>query len=86
LRILLNTQKATVKNQLNKLTESPNLDWIFQSLCVGGVPRLEPTGVCFQGIHFLMTQGVYRIINLTEERCLILQLLPTACQKYDLFS
>lgn len=71
LRTSLKTQKATVKNQLNKSTESPTLRWIFQ---------------CFQGIHFLITQGVYRIINLTEERCRILQFLPTACQKYYLLS
>ncbi len=71
LRISLKTQKATVKNQLNKSTESPTLRWIFQ---------------CFQGIHFLITQGVYRILNLTEERCRILQFLPTACQKYYLLS
>ena len=38
LRIALKAQKATVKNQLNKPTESPTLRWIFQ---------------CFQGIHFL---------------------------------
>ena len=94
LRISLKTQKATVKNQLNKPTESPTLRWIFQSQCLGLVPRLvreaplkeAATGVCFQGIHFLITQGVYRILNLTEERCGIWQFLPTACQKYYLFS
>ncbi len=66
LRISLKTQKATVKNQLNKPTESPTLPWIFQSLCVGWVPRLGATGVCFQGIHLLITQGVDRIVNLTK--------------------
>jgi transposase len=71
LRISLKTQKATVKNQLNKPTEAPTLRWIFQ---------------CFQGIHFLITQGVYRILNLTEERCRMVQFLPTACQKYYLLS
>ena len=71
LRISLNSQKATVKNQLNKPTESPTLRWIFQ---------------CFQGIHLLITQGVQRILNLTKERCHILQFLPTACQKYYLLS
>jgi transposase len=30
LRITLKSQKATVKNQLNKLTERPTLRWIFQ--------------------------------------------------------
>ena len=94
LRISLKTQKATVKNQLNKPTESPTLHWIFQSQCVGLVPRLvreaprkeAATGVCFQGILFLSTQGVHRILNLTEEGCRIFQFLPTACQKYYLFS
>ena len=69
LRIALKTQKATVKNQLNKPTESPTLRWIFQ---------------CFQGIHILITQGVYRILNLTNEHCRILQFLPNSCQKYYL--
>ena len=94
LRISLKTQKATVKNQLNKPTESPTLHWIFQSQCLGLVPRLvreaplkeAATGVCFQGIHFLIIQGVHRILNLTEEGCRISQFLPTACQKYYLFS
>jgi len=67
LRISLKTQKATVKNQLNKPTQSPTMRWIFQ---------------CFQGVHILITQGVQRIINLTEERCQILQFLPDSCQKY----
>ena len=70
--ISLKTQKATVRNQLNKPTESHTLRWIFQSLCVGLVPRLEATGLCFQGIHFLIRQGVNSILNLTEERCQIL--------------
>ncbi len=94
LRIWLKTQKGTAKNQLNKPTESPSLHCIFQSQCVGLVPRLvreaprkeAATGVCFQGIHFLMTQRIHRILNLTEEGCRIFQFLPTACQKYYLFS
>jgi transposase len=69
LRIALKTQKATVKNQLKKPTESPTLRWIFQ---------------CFQGIHILITQGVDRILNLTNEHCRILQVLPNSCQKYYL--
>lgn len=71
LRMSLKAQKATVKNQLNKPTESPTLRWIFQ---------------CFQGIHLLMIQGFQRIINLTESHFHILQFLPTACQKYYLLS
>ena len=69
LRISLNTQKSTVKNQLNQPTQSPTLRWIFQ---------------CFQGIHLLIMQGVKRILNLTESRCYILQFLPNSCQKYYL--
>ena len=69
LRIALKAQKATVKNQLNKPTESPTLRWIFQ---------------CFQGIHILIAQGVQRIFNLTKEHCRLLQFLPNACQKYYL--
>ena len=65
LRISLKTQKATVKNQLNKPRESPTLSWIFQSQCLGLVPRLvreapqkgAATRVCFQGIHFLITHS-----------------------------
>ncbi|MFK0731988.1 MAG: IS1634 family transposase, partial [Gloeotrichia echinulata HAB0833] len=48
---------------------SPTLRWIFQ---------------CFQGIHLLITQGVIMILNLTDERCRILQFLPNTCQKYYL--
>ncbi len=67
LRSSLKTEKATVKNQLNKPTERPTLRWIFQY---------------FQGIHILITQGIPRILNLTEERYQILQFLPDSCQKY----
>ena len=71
LRMSLKAQKATVKNQLNRPTESPTLRWIFQ---------------CFQGIHLLMTQGFQRILNLTDSHFHILQFLPTACRKYYLLS
>ena len=67
LRSSLKTEKATVKNQLNKPTERPTLRWIFQ---------------CFQGVHIRITQGISQILNLTEERCQILQFLPDSCQKY----
>ncbi|WDD31979.1 IS1634 family transposase (plasmid) [Nostoc sp. UHCC 0926] len=71
LRSSLKIPEATVKNQLNKLTECPTLRWIFQ---------------CFQGIHVLILQGIKRIINLTKERCRILQFLPTFCHKYYLLA
>ncbi len=67
LRLSLLSSKAKVKNQLGKLTATPTLRWIFQ---------------CFQGIHVLVLQGVKQIINLTEERQLILQFLPDPCYKY----
>ena len=71
LRMSLKAQKSTVKNQLNKPTESPTLRWIFQ---------------CFQGIHLLMSQGFQRVLNLTESHFHILQFLPNACQKYYLLT
>ena len=71
LRIALKAQKATVKNQLNKDTQSPTMRWIFQ---------------CFQGIHLMIAQGWRRILNLSDSRCRILQFLPLACQKYYLLS
>ena len=66
LRLSLLSSKTNVKNQLGKLTATPTLRWIFQ---------------CFQGIHVLVLQGVKQIINLTEERQLILQFLPDPCHK-----
>lgn len=75
IRISLKTQKSTVKNQMNKPTESPTLRWIFQ---------------CFQGSYILITQGfqriLKRILNLTDEHYRILQFLPDSCQKYYLLS
>jgi hypothetical protein len=55
LRSSLKTEKSTVKNQVNKLTEPPTLLCIFQSQCVGLVPQIVreaplkevTTGVCF---------------------------------------
>ena len=71
LRLSLQRSKAKLKNQLGKLTTSPTLRWIFQ---------------CFQGVHVLIIQGFKQIINLTSERCRILQFLPKNCQNYYLSS
>ncbi|MFM6374235.1 MAG: IS1634 family transposase [Microcystis panniformis] len=71
LRNELKRLKTGVKNQLNKLTSSPTLRWIFQ---------------CFQGIHLVTLTGVKQIVNLTEERRFILNFLPSSCQKYYLSS
>lgn len=71
LRLTLKKSSGQVKNQLGKLTNSPTLRWIFQ---------------CFQGVHVLIIQGVKQIINLTSERCRILQFFPQNCQNYYLSS
>jgi transposase len=52
LRISLKMQKATVKNQLNKPTESPTLPWIFQSLCLGRVLDLRQLAYVCKGFIF----------------------------------
>lgn len=69
IRNCLKRAKIGVKNQVSKLTDSPTLRWIFQ---------------CFQGIHVVTLKEVKQIVNLTEERSLILSLLPASCQKYYL--
>ena len=60
-----------IPNQLGKLTERPTLRWIYQ---------------CFQGIHLLVHQGLKQVVNLTEERQLILQFFPLSCQEYYFLS
>ena len=72
-RELRNTLKRTnngVRNRLGKLTNTPTLRWIFQ---------------CFQGVHFLRINQSPKVVNLTEERSLILEFLPSSCQKYYLW-
>jgi transposase len=71
LRRRLFEAKTGLKNQLGKLTEKPTLRWIFQG---------------FQGIHLLLLSGVKQIVNLTEERQLILSFFPTSSQKYYILS
>lgn len=71
LRNSLKRIKIGINNQLGKLTLSPTLRWVFQ---------------CFQGIHFLTLNSVNQIVNLTVERCFILNCLPSSCQKYYLLS
>ena len=58
-----------MRNQLGKLTNTPTLRWIFQ---------------CFQVVHFLRINQSPKVVNLTEERNLILEFLPSSCQKYYL--
>ena len=69
LRQALQTAKASINNQVGKLTATPTLRWVFQ---------------CFQSIHLLVINGVKQITNLTEERQWILQFLGIECQKYYL--
>ncbi|MEA5510391.1 IS1634 family transposase, partial [Crocosphaera sp. UHCC 0190] len=71
LRRQLKEAKTGLKNQLGKLTKTPTLRWLFQ---------------CFQGIHLLLLSGVKQIVNLTEERQLILSFFPTSSQKYYILS
>ena len=69
LRKTLKRTNSKVKNQLGKLTNTPTLRWIFQ---------------CFQVVHFLRINQWPKVVNLTEERSLILEFLPSSCQKYYL--
>ena len=57
-----------MKNQLGKLTNTRTLRWIFQ---------------WFQVVHFLRINQSPKVVNLTEERSLILEFLPSSGQKYD---
>ena len=67
LRLQLKQGQTGVKNQLGKLTDRPTLRWIFQ---------------CFQGIHVVFIKGVKQVLNLTNERSVILSFFPEKCQKY----
>ena len=69
LRKTLKKSNSKVRNQLGKLTNTPTLRWIFQ---------------CFQVVHFLRINQSPKVVNLTEERNLILEFLPSSCQKYYL--
>jgi len=71
LRNSLKRAKIGIRNQLEKLTLTPTLRWVFQ---------------CFQGIHLLTLNGVHQIVNLTSERHFILSNLPSSCQRYYLLS
>lgn len=70
-RHLLKEKKTGIKNQLGKLTERPTLRWIFQG---------------FQGIHLVINKGIKQIVNLTNERKLILSFFPISCQNYYILS
>ena len=55
--------------QLGKLTNTPTLRWIFQ---------------WFKVVNLLIINQWPKLVNLTEERSLILEFLPSSCQKYHL--
>lgn len=69
LRQALSQSKQSLKNQLQKPTQTPTLRWIFQ---------------CFQSVHLVTLDNLKQIANLTEERKQILRFLGAACQKYYL--
>lgn len=70
-RRLLKEKNTGIKNQLGKLTERPTLRWIFQ---------------CFQGIYLVIMKGIKQIVNLTNERELILSYFPISSQNYYMLS
>ena len=69
LRKTLERTNSEVKNQLGKLTNIPTLRWIFQ---------------WFEVVYLLIINQWPKLVNLTEERSLILEFLPSSCQKYYL--
>ncbi len=71
LRRRLKEAKSGLKNQLGKLTEKPTLRWIFQ---------------CFQGIHLLVQSGKKQVVNLTEEKQIILSFFSLSVQNYYILS
>ena len=69
LRKTFKRTNSSVKNQLGKLTNTPTLRWIFQ---------------WSQVVHLLIINQWPKVVNLIEERSLILEFLPSSCQKYYL--
>jgi len=69
LRQTLQQSNQTLPNQLGKATQQPTLRWVFQ---------------CFMAVHFVVLDGVKQVVNLTDDRCRILQFLGSACRQYYL--
>lgn len=69
LRQTLKHRQRTVSNQLGRPTERPTLRWIFQ---------------CFQSIHVLGMGELVQISNINDQRLLLLEFFPAACQRYYL--
>lgn len=69
LRQALKQANQTLANQLGKGTQCPTLRWVFQ---------------CFMAVHYVVLEGVKQVVNLTDDRRLILQFLGSACRQYYL--
>jgi transposase len=69
LRQALKQANQTLPDQLGKATQRPTLRWIFQ---------------CFMAVHYVGLGGVKQVVNLTDDRRRILQLLGSACRQYYL--
>ena len=71
IRQTLEREGETVLDQLNRPTVKPTLRWIMQK---------------FQGIHWVVLNGIEQITNLTDERCRIIRLLGSPVCRYYLIS
>jgi transposase len=71
LRQALKQAGQTLPNQLGKGTQFPTLRWIFQ---------------CFMAVHYVVLDGVKQVVNLTDDRCRILQFFGSTCRQYYLLS
>ena len=69
LRQTLQRRQRTVPNQLGRPTDRPTLRWIFQ---------------CFQSIHVFCVGELMQISNINDQRLLLLEFFPLACQRYYL--
>ena len=61
----------TVLDQLKRPTDNPTFRWIMQK---------------FQGIHWLVLNGIEQVTNLNDERCRIIRLLGQHACRYYLIS
>lgn len=68
IRQALKQEGDTVLDQLKRPTDKPTFRWVMQT---------------FQGIHWVVLNGMEQITNLTDERCRVIRLLgPPACRYY----
>lgn len=71
LRQALLKADQSLPNQLGKATQRPTLRWVFQ---------------CFMAVHYVIINGVAQVVNLSEQRCRILQFFSASCRKYYLLA